>query len=100
MDVCNIDKTVCPTLLETSREWWDEACNECEKTRIENLPQTSAWTRHILQLKFEIEECRIPYGVDDLSPEEWCCLGVVSQEMKALEEQRRRRTEKEKITSL
>jgi hypothetical protein len=95
-DVCDIDKAACLALLETSREWWDQACNECGKTRVEKLPETGAWTRHILRLKFEIEECRIPYGVDDLSPEEWHCLGIVSQEMRELESRRRRRAEAEK----
>jgi len=67
---------------------------ECEMTRIEQLPEITPWTLHVLQLKFELEECRIPYGIDDLSPDEWYYLGVVSQELKILESEQRQKDEK------
>lgn len=95
-DVCDIERTACPILFETRREWWDQACRECEKTRVERMTEIGPWTRHILQLKFELEECKIPYGVDDLSPEEWRLLGIVSRETKAIEAERRLEEERKR----
>ncbi|MFQ5673428.1 MAG: hypothetical protein ACE5G9_10055 [Nitrospinales bacterium] len=92
--VCRIERTACPILLETRRKWWDRACAECEMTRAEQLPEIGPWTLHVLQLKFELDECRIPYGVDDLSPDEWHYLGIVSREIKIIESEQRQKDER------
>lgn len=93
-EICKIERAACPILADTRREWWDQACGECEKIRVEHLPEIGPWTRHILQLRFELEECGIPYGVDDLSPDEWHSLGIVSEEMKAVESGQKRKMQR------
>lgn len=96
LEVCDIKRNTCLILVDTRREWWDQACEDCEKTRVEDRPNIGEWTQHILQLKYELEECRIPYGVDDLSPDEWYFLGIVAQEIKKIDADLKRKQMKKR----
>jgi len=58
---------------------------------VETAPDISPWTRRALELKFEIEDCGIPYVVDDLSSTEWHVLGTLNREFKAIEAEQRKK---------
>lgn len=62
---------------EIARDW---ACANCKGW----LKEVHPWVAHLFSV-YSLQQAGYPFDKNDLSMEEWMALGVINQEVKALE---------------